>query len=201
MGALKRLGVAQHDLDRFPNITNTLKRSVGGHEKIIEMLRFSGDPGAQALLQVYDDCPVGDRKYISIEAYCIKASVSPALILGAVVMSAKQLMGQESALLTIMEHPEVVRKTIQYAKELPGASADRKMVHDAVGYLPTAKGGGVGVNFYLGDRNTPPPAAPTSENEPEESADFAFSAAFPSIGKNLEKWGEMRRNKLIEANR
>jgi hypothetical protein len=107
-------------------------------------------------------------------------------------MAAKIVGAQESALTTIMEHPEVVRKTIQFAKELPGASADRKMIHDAVGFLPSAKhGGNVNVNLNGGN--------PQLSDE-EEDDDKTFDTAFPSVNQSLEAWGEKRR-KLLEGGR
>lgn len=104
-------------------------------------------------------------------------------------MAAKIVGAQESALLTVIEHPNVVKQTIKFAKELPGAFADRKLIHEAVGFLPTSKGSNVSVNLLNQVNQT------SGSDDDEEDT---FNTAFPSINQNLEAWGEKRR-KLLEG--
>lgn len=190
--AVRRLGVTMDQLRKSPDISQILARSVGPRQRIIDALRFSSDPAAVDFLNIYDELPAGDRQNVPFEAVCIAGNILPASVLGAVMMAARIVGAQESAITTMIEHPEVVRKTIQFAKDLPGASADRKMVHDAVGWLPTPKGGGGSVNVNLNANGNP--QLGNSEDDEEET----FDTAFPSVNQELEKWGEKRR-KLLET--
>jgi hypothetical protein len=156
--------------------------------RTVSFLRFSPDPAAQAIVEVYDAMNTGDRDYVPIEALCIKAEVNPLTVFGAACAAARVVMGQESAMTTIVEHPEVVRRTIQFAKELPGASKDREMVHQAVGWLPTSKGVSMNVNLMGGN-------AQLTEGDDDDSIDDAF----PSIGKEIEGWSEDRRRALTDG--
>lgn len=192
VAALRRYKVTPEEIEKVGNITAMLQRAVGGRDKVIDILRFSQDTAATEFLKAYDEAPIGDRNYLSFEAICIKASIPTSAVYGAIIMSAKSIMGQESALTTIIEHPEVVRKTIQFAKELPGASKDREMIHQAVGYLPS-KGGGISVNLFGGN---PQP----TESDDGDDDDTAFREAFPSINTQLEGWGANRRG-LLEKGR
>lgn len=165
-----------------------LKRVLGAAHKAVDALRFSQDPQAIAFLEVYDELPVCDREnYLTLEAICLKAHVSPSAILGATLMASKQLMAQESALKAIIAHPEVVDSTITAAKLL-GGDKDRKMLHEAVGFLPTKPGNSINVNLLGGN--------PQYQNTPEDDEGESFNEAFPSINADLEQWSDNRRKLL-----
>jgi hypothetical protein len=180
------------DLRKSPDITQILARSVGPRQRIIDALRFSSDEAAVEFLNIYDELPQCDQKTVPWEAICISGDIAPSAVLGAVMMAARLVGAQESAITAVIEHPEVLRKTIQYAKDLPGASADRKLLHEAVGFLPRPGGGGVSMNVNLNAAGNPQ----LSEDDDEET----FESAFPSVNQELEKWGEKRR-KLLEGGR
>jgi hypothetical protein len=190
-GAMTRLDVTLDQLRKSPDISQILARSVGPRQRVIDSLRFSTDPAAVEFLDIYDDMPKGDRQNVPFEAICIKGQISPSAVLGAVMMAARLVGAQESAITAVIEHPEVLRKTIQYAKELPGAFADRRIIHEAVGFLPRP-GGGSNVNVNLNSGN--PQLAEEDDDEK------TFETAFPSVNQELEKWGEKRR-KLLEGGR
>lgn len=206
--AIERMGITAEEMVRHPNVTEILKRTIGSRENIIAMMRFSSDDSINQFLDIWDRVPQGDQTVIPFEAICIKGRVNAMALLGATVATAKVVMGNESALVTMMEHPEVVRKTIEYAKTLPAASADRKMVHEATGWLPR---NGLQINMNNQNNGKPDPPASasslltvTSEVEQLQSPKEAFTTAFPSVNSNLEKWGERRRQliappKQIEA--
>lgn len=214
--AIRRLGVTEEQLVRYPNITDTLFRAIGGREKVVHMMRFSDDPSIEAFLNVYDRIPLGDQKHITLEAVAIKGEVNAMQLLGATVSTAKQVMGSESALELIMNHPEVVRKTVQFATTLPGASADRKMLHDAAGFTPQHSP--IAVNVQQNNAGSRGPSATNIESIPAvkeinspliqsqaalppPSPEEAFTTAFPSINRELEKWGEKRRKQREMANK
>jgi hypothetical protein len=186
-----RLGVTIEQLRKSPDISQILARSVGPRQRVIDALRFSSDPAAIEFLNIYDEMPNGDRTNVPFEAICIAGEISPASVLGACLMSAKIVGAQESMLTTAIEHPELVKKTFDYAKNLPGAHADRRMLLEASGYLPNAKEGSVNVNLLGGN---PQLAEPDEEEEDEKT----YETAFPSVNQSLEKWGE-RRRKLLEG--
>lgn len=207
--AIERMGITAEEMVRHPNVTEILKRTIGSRENIIAMMRFSSDDSINQFLDIWDRVPQGDQTVIPFEAICIKGRVNAMALLGATVATAKVIMGNESALVTMMEHPEVVRKTIEYAKTLPAASADRKMVHDAVGWLPKASGIQIVANQQnnqAGTRGRNEQESPTLDVPllESQSPKEAFTTAFPSVNSNLEKWGERRRQliappKQIEA--
>lgn len=190
--ALRRLRVKPEDLESSPQITPVLRRTVGSVAKSISLLRFSEDPQAQKIVESYDQANKCDRDIVPIEAFCLRTNVNPAAILGLVIMSMRNLSAQESALTTMMEHPEVVRSTIQFAKEIPGASKDREMIHQAVGYLPTSKGSSIIVNL--------PGANPQFNQaaDDEDDDDSSFRLAFESEQNEIEGWSNSRR-RLLEA--
>ena len=188
--ACRKLGVSMDMLRKSPDITQIFARSVGPRQRVIDALRFSSDPAAVEFLNIYDELPLLDQRTIPFEAICLYGEISPAGVLGAVMMAARIVGAQESALTTIVEHPEVVRQTIHFAKTLPGASKDREMVHNAVGWLPKSGGSGnVNVNLNAG-------GAPQLDEEDDDEK--TFESAFPSVNQSLEKWGEKRR-KLLEG--
>ncbi len=195
--ALARLNVTESQIARTPEIKSILQaalkngRKGASNEAVIGYLRFSEDPRVQSLLDVYDEMNKGDRNDVPIEALCLRARVETPLVLGLVIMCARNLSAQESALQTIIEHPEVVKSTIDFAKNLPGASKDREMIHQAVGYLPTSKGQTISFNLLNGN-----PQKEQAEDETDDDNE-SFTLAFPSVNESLEKWSGQR-NKLLD---
>lgn len=184
--ALGRLGIDPDELAKQPNISDMLKRVFGTASKAIDALRFSTDPIAVAFLEAYDGLPICDREtYLTLEAICLKAQVSPPALLGATLMASKQLMAQESALKAMVAHPDVVDSTIQFAK-LPGGYKDRKMLHESVGFLPTNKGNSLNVQLVNG-------VTQYNTNSEDSDDEESFGQAFPSINAELEGWSENRR--------
>lgn len=192
--ALRRLGVKKEDLDLSPQITDILKSSFKNVKAAIQAIRFSNETPAIEFLSVYDNIPAGDRDYIPIEAVCLKASVSPSALLGATFLACKMMRGQESALIAVNAHPDVLKATIRFAK-LPGGDRHAKIIHEAVGFLPTPKGGSINVNLLNG---VPQHQKPERASEPVEEEDFG--SLFPNINRNLEKWSSDRRKLLSDGN-
>ena len=150
-----------------------------------------------------------DLAMLSFEAMCVKAQVSPLEMLGAILMSAKSLKATESALKAILAHPDVVQATVDAASSgdpvmvggIPlrdengkiiryrGDVAAQRIVHEAVGFLPTKKGG-MEINIGLG--------LPEEEREEETDADEAWDEVFPALGEQVQEWSE-NKHKLLEA--
>lgn len=192
--ALRRLGVKQEELDHSPKISDILKDSMGGVDKAINALRFSNDTSAIEFFRVYDAIPVGDRNSLPIEAVSLKAGVSPASLLGSAIMSFKSLKGQESALIAISNHPDVIKKTIEFAKNEKG-HADRQMLHQAVGFLPSPKGTSFSVNLLGGKAQYGKPSE-IEDGEVVEATGEDFDSVFPSINDVETDW-QQNRQKLL----
>ena len=106
--------------------------------------------------------PELDLKQLSFEAMCVRARVSPVALMGAVVVAAKSMKATESRSKAILAHPDVVQATVDAATEgAPvlvngkpvidekgkvlrydhGDVAAQRIMHEAMGFLPTKKGG------------------------------------------------------------
>ena len=192
--AMRRFNVSVDELYKAPKITDILKSSFKTTKAAIEALRFSNETAAIEFFMVYDEIPVGDRAYIPIEAVCVKAAVSPSALLGATFMACKDMRGKESALIAVNSHPDVLKNTIRFAA-LPGGDRDRKMLHEAVGFLPTPKGGMVNVNVMGGQPQYLQPEKPHLGDGSEEED---LNELFPSVMQNQEKWADNRRSLLAD---
>jgi len=159
-------------------------------QRTVAALRFSQEPSAIAFLATHDSLSPSDCRDVPIEALCIKAQVSPAAILGATFLAIRDLNRIEAAMTAAVEHPEVLRQTIHFAKTVPGASKDREMIHSAVGFLPT----GDGNNFTLNLVNGVPQRDKPEEEESDDEQ--SFNAAFPALNAHLEDWSDRRRKLL-----
>lgn len=202
--AIRRLDLTAIEIERVPKITEILKSSFKSVAKAIEAIRFSNETAAIEFLAVYDAVPVGDMKYLSIEAVCAKAKINPLTLLGAATYSARAIRGHESALIAVNAFPDVVRNMVKYA-ELPGGDRDRKMLAESqvIGFLPTPKGGTFNVN--LGSAANGPSGSvgyinPEKPSHPVEPEDENFNELFPNVMQNQEKWAENRRALLADRN-
>lgn len=190
--ALGRLGVNNEQILQCPPLS-----PIFGHSKNINMaidsLRFSADPVATKFLAVHDKIPVGDRKYLTdvvLEAVSVKAGLKLSEVnelLGAMVRSFQQIQVQKSAMLAMAEHPGIVRKTIDFAK-LPRHDRDRKMMHEAVRFIPTPVGSTVNVF----------PQHQDDKPRPEDDASPDVNEVFPLITDSQQEWQD-RRQKVLAA--
>lgn len=160
----------------------------------INSLRFSADPVADKFFLVYDKIPVGDRDQIAdvvLEAVCVKANFKLNEInelLGAMVRSFQSIQVQKSAMLAMSNHPSIVQHTIDYAK-LPRGERDRRMLHEAVRFVPTPIGSTVNVFAQHQDDR---PKAIVDEGSPD------VNEVFPMITDTQQDWQE-RRQKVLAA--
>lgn len=191
--SLRALGVTTEQLATAPPLSATIRESIGSIDKAIQAMRFSGNPVVIAFLHIYDQASGQAREQLPLEAFALKAAVNINELLGATLIAFKELQSQKSALRVMDEHPELVRKSIQYAKLKSGAS-DRRMIHEAVGFLPTPRGASMNLNLNLpGAKPAPPPNDPGGQEPPE------IGEVFPPITNDLEPWQEQR-GKLLKEN-
>jgi hypothetical protein len=152
-----------------------------------------------------------DANTLSFEAMCVYARVDPVQMLGAILMAAKSMKATESALKAILAHPDVVDATVDAATQgtpllvnghpflddrgrpiLVGHGDEKaqRMLHEAVGFLPTKKGGGVEINFGFG--------RPKEERDEDTDADQDWDEAFPALGDKISVWSGDK-HKLLEG--
>ena len=199
--ALRRCGIKQSDLETAYPISDILEGQ-SSPELIAPRLRASKSEHAEKWLKYWDGLPKMDRKYLSLEAVCVGADVSPESMLGAIVVSLRERTLQKSALKAVLAHPEIMDATIVSAS-LPGPAghADRKMLHSmpAIGFLPGPQGSQFQVN--LGVLNAPPQpqqrALPDGDDD-DDSADIN-QVLLPITGV-LEGWNNDRRALLKAEN-
>lgn len=187
---MRRLDIDPEEVKALPQITDSLASCFGTkpeqlpRQKIINYLSASSWPVAHRFLESWRSIKECDLKSLPIEAVCVIASVSPLELFGAIFEAAKSMKSQESALKAILAHPDVIDATVESAK-LPGplGHADRKLLHQAVGFLPTTKGGGVEINFF---------GRPKDQDEESTDADNAWDETFPDMGTEIAQWSEKR---------
>ena len=157
-------------------------------------MRFSDDATIRKFLVHYDTASGQQRRVLPLEAFALHASVEIPALLGATMLAFKSLQAQKSTLRVMADHPEIVAKTIKVAKTTKGV-ADRRMIHEAVGFLPTKTG--ISINQVFGgqlpQKRDEQPAPREANGEPVE-----FDELFEPIGKNLEKW-QSDKQKLLRG--
>ena len=202
---LHKRSLSKRDYDLAPKIEDLARKVVGDRARIFDTLKFSSDPQARAFLEFVWGCRPETRDRIPLEALCLAAKIHPLQLLGALVAGARDTSRMESALKTMIAHPEVVDRTIQAATEREpvmmngvvvghthGSVKDRELVHKAVGWLPSPKGSSINVNLF-GDQGHRL-QEPTEEDDGESLMDSVFG----HDAREIENWGESRR-RLLEA--
>lgn len=202
---LRQRNISKRDFGLAPKIGETAKKIIGDRTRIFETLKFSPEPDARKFLEFVWGLGVENQEKLPIEALCLAADVHPLKLIGALLVGARDTSRMESALKTMIAHPEVVDRTIQAATEREpivmngniighthGSVKDRELVHKAVGWLPSPKGSSINVNLFgdQGHRLQEP-----AEDDGEESL---MDSVFGHDAREIENWGEDRR-RLLEA--
>lgn len=156
-------------------------------------MRYSRHPAILQFLKTWDRISARDRLHIPFEAVALVAGVDIAELIGAYLLSFRTLQQQKSALKAMAGHPEVVEDTIRWASHRDG-TADRKMLHEAVGFLPTPRGVSITQNF--GQLPEPPEEKDKEKLETATAPDI--DDIFPQINDREEKWQDSRQ-KLLEG--
>ena len=187
--ALHRYGINREALEACPEIAPIIRRTMGNQKKAMETLRFSEDPDCRKLLAVYYKLSDDDRTNLPLEIPCLAAKVSPAHILGQLVLSARDASRMESALILIGENPEILRASADFGKTLPSATRDREMLLKATGTLPSPKG--MSINVFAGHESEG--SEEEDESRPEDVFDYD--------AKTIDGWGDQRRRLMDEDKR
>lgn len=181
---LKGTGLKPAQIDTAPNLTSYFPNK----KLLIEAIRFSPEPVVVNFLKVYDSTPICDRKQISFEAIALKARVDFNALLGAMMFSFRDMTKNKSALIAMEAHPGIVAATAKFAKKAKHVQ-DRKMLHEAVGFLPTPKGQSINLNFP-GSKEDAPSGGDATEPE--------FDGMFPRITSRQEGW-QADRSRMLEG--
>ena len=163
---------------------------------MIDGMRFSEEPEIVSFLKVYDETPRCDRNRIPLEAFAMKAQVSFKGLCGAFMLCFRSIQIQTSAMVALREHPDVVESTAQFAR-LASGDRDRRMLHEAVGFLPTSKGASINFNFPGAEKEMPENEAPATDDvlvAPD------VNDLFPMINEKQEGWQQLRTKMLQEKN-
>lgn len=159
-------------------------------ERVFSYAAASPAPVCQKFMAAVRVLRKSELKVLPFEAMCVRARVSSLELLGGILTAARSLKATESALKAILAHPDVVQTTVETAT-MPGPAgySDRRMLHEAVGFLPTKKGG-VEINFGFG--------RPPEERDEETDADEAWDETFPEMGNQISEWSSDK-HRLLEG--
>lgn len=188
---LKSTNLTADDIRRAPSLNFLGKRG-----EVIAAMRYSRHPAILSFLAVWDDTPFRDRKQIPLSAIALKAQVDISELIGAYLLSFRSLQQQKSALAAMASHPEVVESTIEFAKR-PSGYADRRMLHEAVGFVATPRGLSITQNFA---QALQPESMPEEEEKVETATAPDIEDIFPQINEREEGWQSTRQKLLEETN-
>jgi hypothetical protein len=186
------IGVAKYDVDRQPQITPhlrqimaTIKRMTGGKttQSPWYFLKCSDAPEAQKVLEEYysEKLSKNQRSTLPIEAFCLAAKVSPLRILEIIGGTAVRLSAQESMMISALNHPRVVEKTVEMALTDEG-TYDRNVLHRATGFLPIPRTAQTTINVA---QNATVTAAHVSAAPPPERTIRTLSNRFNEARREL----------------
>lgn len=140
--AYERLGVAEPDVLRLPQISHILSQLLNGRKggvlKAIEFLRGADNADARKWLAVYDSIPESARKLLPFEAFCLASGLTTKRMLEVVTGACFEQSANASSLVAAAAHPAVVTATVKGALRREGEQ-DRKMIHQHMKFLPVPK--------------------------------------------------------------
>lgn len=160
---------------------------MGQRDSVISAMRFSNHPSVTAFLEAYDSTSKSDRRFIPLQLFALKANVDFGQLVGAYVLALRTVQAQKSAIVAMQAHPEIVESTIEFARKADG-SKDRRMLHEAVGFVPTPKG--ANINIF-------PPRDKSEDDGGEDEGPPDVNDLFPLINDKQERW-QANRQKLLE---
>jgi hypothetical protein len=102
----------------------------------LDLLAGCDHPDARAVHDVYSRVPSSYKRFVSVEAVCTAARVSPWRVFELIAGVAARQGVLGAAVLAAIWGPRVVEKTIERALQNDGAE-DRRILHKAVGFLPS----------------------------------------------------------------
>lgn len=189
------MNVKQEDWERSPQISPIIWRTMKNQTRAVDMLRFSREENCVKFLKVYDTLTKDEKEMLPLEIPCLAAGVSPAHILGQVILMARDASQAESALVVMMESPDVLRSSAAFGTALPNNARDREIILKAAGTIPTPTGPSINVKVF-----TNKDESDDEEDDGMEGGVFLEGDVFDHDTKAINDWGESRR-KLLDKDK
>ena len=104
-----------------------------------------GDADMKAVMEVFNGLKKREQDGCTPEYVCELAGVDPNDMAAEIFRAYLSYTSDVSNLIAAAGHPEIVKKSIQFAKTEEG-HRDRKMIFEHSGFLPQKSGGGIHVN-------------------------------------------------------
>jgi hypothetical protein len=190
--ALHKFEISRTTWEASPEITPIIWRTMGNQKRAMDTLRFSEDEQCRRLLVLYGGLSQDDQERLPLEIPCLAAGVSPAHILGQLILTARDASRAESALILIGQNPDILRATAAFGTALPNNVKDREMILKATQTLPSPQGGGI--NIFIGDKKQDDDDLGDPEDSDIESDVFDYNT------KTIDGWGDQRR-RLMDADK
>lgn len=150
----------------------------------MEYAHFSPDAAMKKLCEMWDGLSNSDRTRLHLSDLCAAAGVEPEVFLGRTMEVVARQNGPVAAMLAAVAHPEIVAKTVKFAKQKSGV-ADRKFLHEHSGFIPVPKGTTI-INRFQQLNQTNTLAAPTPD-----------SHELPAFEQDAVMFGKSERGELL----
>lgn len=180
--ALKRLRVKAEQVAESPQITPLFQEAVGGLKAVLKAMRFGRqDEIISAFLDKYDSLPEAYRNKAPWEAVAIAAKVDIRHLTGSIIFALSSASVNAVKIIALTSHPIVMKRTAEYAQMASGEK-DRRMIHEALGFLPTPKGPTfIGKAVFGGEGKMPGTKSEDDDNDSNIiDADDDYDSLFPS---------------------
>lgn len=144
--AYKTLGLDPAVVARAYPITPLIKKLRGGWEEALAAIRASNSDASIHFLRKWDDRDTRQfhRDLLPVEAFCVYAGVHPFALWEAIVVSLTRVNANEGAYIAAINHPAVVRRSVEEALK-PDGHSDREWQLKHAGFLPQPKGNVINV--------------------------------------------------------
>lgn len=110
-----------------------------GLDTIISVLNSSQREEAQMIVKVWGRLPQSDRDIVTFDTLIASARVAPADALGLVASEMYTQQASVATLIAAIATPEVMKATVEAARDPKFGHADRKMLLQASGNAPVPK--------------------------------------------------------------
>jgi hypothetical protein len=111
----------------------------GGKVAFMDYAHFSEEKKIKAVCEMWDSRSKSDKGVLQVTDLCAAADVPFKALLSEVTAIMFEQNSDLSRIIAAVNHPEIVAKTIKFAKTKAGV-ADRKMLHDHANFTPVPKG-------------------------------------------------------------
>jgi hypothetical protein len=135
--AFQKLGISPGDVQSVPFVRSSLKRIARILDQDpLDLLAACDHPDARAVHNVYCRVPKSYKRFVSLEDVCTAAKVPPWRVFELVASVAARERALGAAVVAAIWGPRLVQKSVERALQADGVE-DRKMIHIAVGFLPS----------------------------------------------------------------